>query len=71
VESLELERRVEMLRMMVAVRRLRRPIRVLVLARAHVEGKCLPVVVTFVVEAQETAEKAWALAKTKMAMASA
>ena len=68
---MELERRVERLRMTGAVRRLRRPIRVLVLARAHVEGKCLPVVVIVVIEAQETAGKASALAKTKMAMASA
>lgn len=72
VGSWELEKRVEMLRMMEAVTRLRRlQLRVLVLVQPHAVGKYLPVVVTVVVEAQETTEKGSVPAKTTTAMASA
>jgi hypothetical protein len=61
-----------MLRMMEVVKRLRLPLfRVLVLVRSHVEGRCLPGVVIFVVVAQETVGKALAPVKTEKAMVSA
>lgn len=71
VVSWGLERPAEMLRTMEVVKKLRLLLfRVPVLVRSHVEGRCLPVVVTFAVEAQETTGKALAPVKTRKAMAS-
>lgn len=61
-----------LLMMMEGVRRLRHPLcRVVVLVRPHVLGKCLLVVVTVAAEAQVTAGKVLAPAKTRKAMVSA
>ena len=72
VGNRELERQVEMLRMMEVVTRLRRPqLRVLVLVRPHAEERYLPVVVTVALEAQETTGKALVPAKTRKATVNA